>query len=134
MKSVVVAALALLLAACGGARPATDSTGTVAPTGTTQPTATPSAVAPPKTVIGSDGRNYPVIDRDGTYLVWLDIPFGKYRSPGGPQCYWARLNSADTRDIIDSKQASGPQEIQIRASDTAFTTQHCGTWQLTSFQ
>ncbi|SPM28073.1 hypothetical protein MTAB308_1558 [Mycobacterium terramassiliense] len=54
---------------------------------------------------------------------------GKYRNGGGTMCYWARLRSLSTNDIIESKNTSDPQVIEIRPSDTAFLTQNCGSWQ-----
>ena len=138
MKRLALTAPALLLAACGSATHTTASPVTITQTGLAQPTVTqtvgrtPPPPAAPKTVIGADGAYRPVIDNDGTYLVGVDILMGKYRNAGGTMCYWARLRSLDTSDIIDSKKTSSPQVIQIRASDTAFLTQNCGTWQMIS--
>ena len=138
MKRLAVTAPVLLLVACGSTTHTTASTVTITQTGPAQPTVTqtvgrtPPPSAAPKTVVGADGINWTVIDNDGTYLVWVDIPMGKYRNAGGTECYWARLRSLDARDIIDSKKTSSPQEITIRASDTAFLTQNCGTWQMIS--
>lgn len=117
MKRLALTAPVLLLAACGTA---------------TQTAATPPPTAAPKTVVDADGRYHAIIDNDGTYLVSLagvDIQMGKYRNAGGTKCYWARLRSLDPSDIIESNKTSSPQVIQIRASDTAFLTQNCGTWQ-----
>ncbi len=136
MKRLAVTAPALLLAACGSATHTTASTVTITQTGTVQPTVTqtvgrtPPPPAAPKTVIGPYGAYLPVIDHDGTYVVDVDIYAGKYRNAGGTMCYWARLRSLDTSDIIESKKTSSPQEIAIRESDTAFLTQNCGTWQM----
>jgi len=138
MKRLAVTGPALLIVACGSATHSTAPTVNIIQTGPAQPTVaqtvvhTPSPSAAPKTVIGANGMYWPVIDNDGTYLVWVDIPMGKYRNAGGTMCYWARLRSLDTSDIIDSKKTSSPQEITIRASDTAFLTQNCGTWQMSS--
>jgi hypothetical protein len=139
MKHLALTAPALLLAACGSATHTTASTVTVTQTGTVQPSVTqtvgriPPPAAAPKTGIGADGTYWPAIDKDGTYLVGeVDVTMGKYRNAGGTMCYWARLRSLDTSDIIDSKKTSSPQVIQIRASDTAFLTQNCGTWQMIS--
>jgi hypothetical protein len=138
MKRLAVTAPALLLVACGSATQTTASTVTITQTRPAQPTVTqtvgrtPPPSAAPKTLIDANGYYWPVIDNDGTYLVWVDIPMGKYRNAGGTMCYWARLRSLDTSDIIDSKKTSSPQEITIRASDTAFLTQNCGTWQMIS--
>jgi len=133
-----VTAPALLLVACGGATHTTASPVNTTQSGHAQPTVTqtevrtPPPAAAPKTIIGANGSYRPVIDNDGTYLVWVDIPMGKYRNAGGTMCYWARLRSLDASDIIESKRTSSPQEITIWASDTAFLTQNCGTWQMSS--
>jgi hypothetical protein len=71
-----------------------------------------------------------VIETDGTYLVGTDILPGTYRTPGGSQCYWARLRSLDTSDIINNNNSSGPQVVEILATDRAFLTQNCQTWSL----
>ena len=55
-----------------------------------------------------------------------------YRTPGGSQCYWARLSSLDTSDIIDNNNSSGPQVVEILPTDRAFLTQNCQTWTLAS--
>ena len=129
-------AAALLLAACGSATHTPASPATITQTGPAQPTVTqtvgrtPPPAVSPKTVINALGAYFPVIDNDGTYLVGVDIAAGKYRSPGGTMCHWARLRSLDTSDVIDSAKAGGPQVITIRATDTAFLTQNCGTWQM----
>ncbi len=116
MKPIAVGAAALLLAACGSATDGTASTVTPPPAG--------------KTVINAYGSYVPAIERDGTYVVNVDIQFWKYRSAGGPMCHWARLRSLDTSDEIESKTTSGPQEVLIRATDAAFLTKNCGTWQM----
>ncbi|CAM3416434.1 hypothetical protein MYCO108962_19320 [Mycobacterium colombiense] len=72
------------------------------------------------------------IDRDGTYVVGVDILPGMYRSPGGTRCYWARLRSLDTSDIIDNNNSTGPQAVDILPTDRAFLTQDCQTWSLAS--
>jgi len=135
MKRLALTVPALLLAACGSTTHTTASTVTITQTGTVQPTVTqtvgrtPPPSVGPKTVIDAHGAYRPVIDNDGTYLVGVDIWVGKYRNAGGAMCYWARLRSLDPSDIIDSKKTGDPQVITIRATDTAFLTQNCGTWQ-----
>ena len=118
LKRLALTAPVLMLAACGGV---------------THTTATSPPTAAAKTVVDAQGVYVPFIDKDGTYVVGVDIPMGKYRNAGGTTCYWARLRSLDTSDVIDSKKASSPQEIEIRVSDTAFLTQGCGTWQMIPF-
>jgi hypothetical protein len=112
MKRLALAAGAVLLASCGNA--AQSATPTAAPNG----------------IVDSHGTFFPVIDNDGTYLVGVDIWAGKYRSPGGTTCNWARLSSSDTSDVIDSKNTDGPQVVTIRATDIRFLTRNCGTWQM----
>ena len=135
MKRLALTAPALLLAACGSTTHTTASTATITQTSPAQPTVTqtvgrtPPPPAGPKTVIDAHGAYRPVIDNDGTYLAGVDIWLGKYRNAGGKMCYWARLRSLNPSDIIDSKKTGDPQVITIRASDTAFLTQNCGTWQ-----
>jgi hypothetical protein len=70
-----------------------------------------------------------VIDGNGTYLVGEDIVPGTYRSAGGSGCYWKRLSSLDGSDIIDNNLSDGPQVVEILASDVAFETEDCQTWQ-----
>lgn len=69
------------------------------------------------------------ITADGTYQVGVDILPGTYRSTGGGDCYWARLRTLATNDIIDNDNASGPAVVAILPSDAAFLTKRCGTWQ-----
>ena len=137
MKLLAVVAGALLLAACGSGTHTTASTVTVTQTVTVEAAApeTAGGLKPPpptgsKTVIDPFGTYTGVIDKDGTYLVGVDIMPGMYHTTGGAICSWARLRSLDTGDIIDSWKGSGPQRIQIQESDTAFLTQNCGTWQM----
>ncbi|MCX2933906.1 hypothetical protein ORI20_26910 [Mycobacterium sp. CVI_P3] len=116
MKRLAPSVAALLLVACGSA------------THTAETSSPPTAAT--KTVIDAQGVYRPFIDNDGTYVVGVDVPMGKYRNDGGTDCYWARLRSLDASDVIDSKKTSSPQEVEIRVSDTAFLTQGCGTWQM----
>jgi hypothetical protein len=109
----------VVLTACGGA----TQTGAQGP---------PSP-AHPASVVDSHGIAWPVIDRDGTYLVDVDIWPGRYRSIGGSMCHWARLRSHDPNDVIESKTADDPQTITIQATDRALITQNCGSWQMIPF-
>jgi hypothetical protein len=130
--TVGTAAFALLLAGCGGSRttaaPRTvTKTVTVGPTVTQTVTDTPAPPPGPKTTI----------DEDGTYAVGADIVPGTYRTAGRgtdgePDCYWARLRSLDTWDIINNNNSPGPQIVEIQPSDTAFLTQNCAPWQKTA--
>jgi hypothetical protein len=105
-------------------RPSTvTNTVTVGPTVTETVTYTPPPPPGPKTTI----------DTDGTYAVGTDIVQGVYRTTGlgtdgEPDCYWARLRSLDTWDIINNNNSPGPQIVEIQPSDKAFLTQNCAPW------
>lgn len=63
---------------------------------------------------------------DGIWKVGTDFDTGTYRAPGGPGCYWALLNSADTSDIANNGGFGPNQTITI---DSAwFETSGCGEW------
>jgi len=68
---------------------------------------------------------------DGTYIVGTDIRSGTYRSSEGDGCYWARLKGfgGTLNEIIANDYLSGsPATVTIKASDTGFTSNDCGTW------
>ena len=62
----------------------------------------------------------------GTFEAGVDIVPGKYRAPGGPDCYWEKLN-IDTRDILDNNLGGGQQIVPIQKG-ILFASQDCGTW------
>lgn len=64
----------------------------------------------------------------GTYLVGQDIEPGTYRAAASSGCYWARLSSLNTSDIIDNDNADGPVVVEIAASDKAFEAKGCATF------
>lgn len=76
-------------------------------------TYTPPAPPGPATTITSDG----------TYAVGTDIQPGVYRTAGsatpGLDCYYKRLASFQSSDIIDNEGTEGPQVVEIFASDAA---------------
>lgn len=45
---------------------------------------------------------------------------GRANTSGGSICYWARLSSLNTLDIIDNSLLSRPQAVEIRSGDEAF--------------
>jgi|tagenome__1003787_1003787.scaffolds.fasta_scaffold20378843_1 hypothetical protein len=61
----------------------------------------------------------------GTYLVGADINPGVYRAAPSPGCYWARLSTLNTSDIIDNDNADGPVVVEIGSSDKAFQASDC---------
>ena len=97
--------------------PATTKTVTAPAPEPSTVTATPDA---PAAAAGS-------ITDDGT-LVGDDIEPGRYRSDGGPSCYWARLNDLDggLGSIAANDLGSGQKIVQISESDAAFETRGCG--------
>jgi len=124
--AAAIAAMAIVLAGCSApsshmATPTVTVTVTAGPTVTQTVTYTPPPPPGPKTSISTDG----------TYQVGVDIVPGTYRTAGGSSCYWARLSSLSTNDIIDNNNSSGPQVVGILPSDKAFLTERCGAWQMT---
>jgi hypothetical protein len=122
MRGSKPAIAAIVLAGCA----APSQTATMTVTSTLQPstetvtvTYTPPPPPGPKTTIGSNG----------TFAVGTDIVPGTYRTAGGNSCYWARLRSLDTGDVIDNNISDGPQVVRILPSDAAFMTRDCGAWQ-----
>ena len=71
------------------------------------------------------------ITKDGIYLVGKDIEPGTYLTSGGSGCYWQRSSgtSGDFDDILANGNESGQAIVTIAASDVAFTTKRCGSWQ-----
>lgn len=118
------------IAACSITAP--NGSGPSARTVTVTPPASSAtkAYSPPATSTPTGPKT--VIDRDGTYVVGVDILPGMYRTPGGTHCYWARLRSLDTSDIIDNNNSTGPQAVDILPTDRAFLTDNCQTWSLAS--
>jgi hypothetical protein len=116
-----VAGVALFLAGCGGSSHTTTTVMSTLPpeTKTVTKTVAPPPPPGPKTSI----------ETNGTYIVNKDIAAGTYRTDGAKSgCYWARLRSFDTNDIIDNNVGDGPQVVRILPTDTAFMTRSCGSW------
>jgi vacuolar-type H+-ATPase subunit H len=65
------------------------------------------------------------VDGTGTFVVGSDITPGTYRATAQPGCYWARLSSLDTSDIVDNDNADGPVVVEILPSDKAFQVSDC---------
>jgi hypothetical protein len=123
-SKTAIAGVAAVLAGCGApsqTAKTTTVTSTLQPviTETTTVTYTPPPPPGPKTTISTNG----------TFAVGTDIVPGTYRTAGGSGCYWARLRTLDTGDIIDNNVSDGPQVVRILPSDAAFITRDCGAWQ-----
>jgi len=121
-KKIIIAAGAVVLAGCG-VPSQTASPSTVTVTYTMQPTITET-----QTVTYTPPWPKTTIETEGIYVVGTDIAPGTWREPGGSACYWARLRSLDTSDIIDNSNSDGPQVVEIQPSDKAFQTRGCATW------
>ena len=136
MKVPVIAAvvIACVLTGCAGkvtAGPTVTATATVtAPTVTTTVTTTPTQVISTHEVTATvTFTPQPVVAfTDGTFVVGTDIKPGTYKTPGGQQCYFARLSSLDTTDIIDNDNFTGPITIQVKATDKALKTDGGCAW------
>lgn len=63
---------------------------------------------------------------DGIWQVGTDFAAGTYRASGGGLCYWARLGSADTFDILNNGLGKNPT-VTINAGEW-FETSDCGDW------
>jgi hypothetical protein len=102
----------------------TQSAGAPAPhTVTVTVTHTPAAppTPPPGATFG-----------DGTWVVGSDIQPGVYKTQGpgagGLPCYWARLSSLNTQDIIDNGLPNGPTTIEVHSGDKALELSGGCTW------
>lgn len=127
---LALVATAAVLAGCGG-ETATQATTTVTKYSyITSPASTVAEAAPPVATTAPAGPPTAMLT-DGTYVVGVDVAPGVYRSSGGVsgrECYWKRLSSLDTSDIIDNNRSPGPQTVEIMPADKAFVTSHCSAW------
>ncbi len=97
--------------------------------GGTAPTPAPSNAAEPASAPTATPSGPATTVDDGTYEVGVDVEPGKYKTPGSPTCYWARLkeNDGSLGDIIDNGFSSGPQVTTLRKGEY-FQSQGCETW------
>jgi hypothetical protein len=67
---------------------------------------------------------------DGLYQVGVDIAPGNYRTQGGKDCYWERLNnlSGGFTAIIANGEPTAPTTVRVLASDKAFSVHGGCTW------
>lgn len=69
------------------------------------------------------------IPGDGIYVVGEDIEAGTYQAQGsGNSCYFARLSSLDSFDIISNHFGTSNVSVEIQSSDVAFESTGCGNW------
>lgn len=70
------------------------------------------------------------IDGPGLYEVGVDINPGKWKTDGGSgSCYYAKLRSSDTSDIIDNNNVDGPAVVTLAAGQYFEVGSRCGPWQ-----
>jgi hypothetical protein len=66
---------------------------------------------------------------DGLFIVGHDIQAGTYQSPGpatpGGDCYYSRLSSTNTADIIANNGTSGPNIVTVSPGDVALSVSGC---------
>lgn len=106
------------------AAPGPTVTATVPGPDTTQTvTATPTANAQGKAT---------QISASGVYIVGSDIPAGgawhTTGSPDSTNCYYARLSSTDTSDIIDNNDFTGPETVDITSGTKGLEIDGDCTW------
>lgn len=119
-KTAAMAGCAVVLAGCGGSSHTATTVISTPPAQTKTVTVTVAPPPPPGPKTS--------IETDGMFVVGTDIAPGTYRSTGKYGCYWARLRTLDTNDIIDNNVGDGPQVIEIQPGDKAFMTRNCGSW------
>lgn len=110
------------------AKPAATVTATATKTSVSTVTATPP---PPTATVTTTFTPQPVVAfNDGLFVIGKDIQPGRYSTQGSPgsPCYWARLSSLNTSDIIDNNFSEGPQTVEVIAGDVALSTRGGCAW------
>jgi|ERR1700716_4022484 hypothetical protein len=89
----------------------------------------PQASAPEAAPTTAEPPGLPTSMGDGTWEVGEDIPSGKYQTPGGDDCYWARLkhNDGSPGDTIQKNLGAGTQTITVKQKEY-LQSLGCGTW------
>lgn len=67
------------------------------------------------------------VDHDGVFEIGTDKNAGRYKTDGGPDCYYAILNSPDTSDIATNTLPGGPATVDLPPGKF-FDTARCGVW------
>lgn len=89
--------------------------------------AAPPVVAAPSTAVVAPDPGPRTTFGTGVHEVGVDIQPGRYRSTGGSDCYWARLD--DQGEIIDNYLGSGPSVFDVAESDEFVELNRC-SWTL----
>jgi len=99
-----------------------EATTTTRETTTTERPTTTEAPTTTTTLPGVD---------DGTHLVPAEIAPGRWMTPGGTQCFYARLSGLGgtvDQQITGTISGGGPAIIDIAPTDAAFDTAGCERW------
>ena len=123
-----IAAAAIVLTACGGS--STKAAVTVTSTLEVTKTVTVTGPPPPNVRQNNHGNRRHVSSRRSISCP-APISSAGNRPGGESDCYWARLHSLNSTDIITNDINTGPQTVKVLPSDTAFLTHSCQTWQKT---
>lgn len=85
--------------------------------------------APPAPSTTAEPPGLPTVMDDGTWEIGDDVQSGTYQSPGGNDCYWARLKHGDDSPdgVIQKNLGGGPQTIEVHQKED-LRTLGCGTW------
>jgi hypothetical protein len=67
---------------------------------------------------------------DGIFIVGVDIAPGTYRTNAPDGCYWERMRNfiGDLNSILANNNTKGSTIVEIRAGDSGFESDGCGTW------
>jgi hypothetical protein len=96
---------------------------------TNYPGSVPSTTTPPPTTEAPPTTEPPITEwTEGTYEVGQEIKPGTYKTPGGDNCYYARLSSDSTSDIIANNLSSGPMTVRVRKTDKYIQFSGSCTW------
>ena len=69
------------------------------------------------------------IPGNGVFQVGVDVQPGTYVSaPPAVSCYWARLSSSNTSDIIANNNSTGQSVVTIKPGDKFFESSGCSDW------
>jgi len=79
---------------------------------------------------GTTATTKPGTYQDGMYEVGQEIKAGTYKTSGGSDrpCYYARLRSDETSDIIANNITEGPQTVRVRPGDAFVEFSGGCTW------
>ncbi|HEY6731912.1 MAG TPA: hypothetical protein VI039_12930 [Solirubrobacterales bacterium] len=65
---------------------------------------------------------------DGTWAKGEYTP-GQYRAPGGPSCWWEKLEKLGEEVFQPGRYGSEERNILVDVDSRFFKTEECGVWQ-----